>query len=284
MSSLTTAINILNCFSAETPELRVSDIARRLSIPKSTVSRLLKEMSRSGLAEQDAKSRHYRPGPMAFRLGTLYQAHLQILDLVEAAVEQLVEEFGLTGYIGILDGTDVVILRICQGSYPVRFILAPGVRVPAFATAIGKAMLARFDHDTLIELLPPILRYEVTDFTLAREDLLRELADIRKIGWAESVQKTFLGFGAVGAAVGTSDSRQALGFCLSYPTNAYFETQRAQMERRIGECAQIIAQRCGDQIWPQRDIRIDAAGGPVGIAPRQAPHTRKTAPSGGQSR
>ena len=111
MSSLTTAIEILRCFSADAPELRVSDIAHRASVPKSTVSRLLKEMQ-NDLVEQDEKSRRYRPGPLAFRLGTLYQAHLHILDLVENAVEKLVEEFRLIGYVGVLDGTDVVILRI----------------------------------------------------------------------------------------------------------------------------------------------------------------------------
>ena len=115
MSSLTTAIDILHRFSLERPEIRVSDIARGLEIPKSTVSRLLKEMVRHGLVEQDPNTRRYRPGPLAFRLGSLYQAHFKILDLVEAAVERLVGQFGLTGYIGVLDGADVVILRVRQG-------------------------------------------------------------------------------------------------------------------------------------------------------------------------
>ncbi|MCP5367242.1 MAG: IclR family transcriptional regulator [Hyphomicrobiales bacterium] len=249
MSSLTTAIDILHCFSPETPELRVSDVARRVAIPKSTVSRLLKEMLHHGLVEQDSRSRRYRPGPLAFRLGTLYQAHLQILDLVDAAVEDLVEEFGLTGYVGILDESEVVILRVRQGTYPVRFVLEAGFRGPAFATAIGKALLARLDDGTLNRILPPVLVHGTTKLSLPRQELLDELDETRHQGWTESVERIVFGFGAVGAAVGTADGRQSLAFCLSYPTNAHFEEQRDVMVDRILQCARAIGQKCGDPFW-----------------------------------
>ncbi len=273
MSALTTAIDILHCFSPETPELRVSEVARRLSVPKSTVSRLLKKMLHQGLVEQDAKNRRYRPGPLAFRLGTLYQAHLQILDLADAAVEVLVEEFGLTGYVGILDGTDVVVLRARQGSYPVRFVVDPGYRGPAFATAIGKALLARLDDDMLCALLPPVLTYDATDLSLAREDLLLDLEETREQGWTESIERIVFGFGAVGAAVGMADGQQAVAFCLSYPTKAEFEEQRDRMVERIVQCADSIGRRCGDPYWSTqrrvgpgiRSAAREAEGGAVAV-------------------
>lgn len=260
MSSLTTAIDILRCFSTDTPELRVSDIARRVSVPKSTVSRLLKEMQPDGLVEQDPRSRRYRPGPLAFRLGTLYQAHLNILDLVENAVEELVEEFRLIGYVGVLDGTDVVILRIRQGSDLLRIVLEPGSRLPAYATAIGMALLARLDDEALIDLLPPVMTYEATEWSIERADLLRDLGEFRKSGCAETTHRTFVGIGAVGAAVGTADGRQSLGLCLSYPTNAHFETKRADMVQRVAECARRIGLACGDPFWADLDPGTDVAG------------------------
>lgn len=253
MSSLTTAIEILHCFSAGAPELRVSDIARQVSVPKSTVSRLLKEMQHHGLVEQDVKSRRYRPGPLAFRLGTLYQAHLHILDLVENAVEELVEEFRLIGYVGVLDGADVVILRIRQGSDLLRIVLEPGSRLPAFATAIGNALLARVDDESLMDLLPPVMTYEATDWSVDRTDLLRDLAEIRKRGCATTTHRTFVGIGAVGAAVGTADGRQVLAFCLSYPTNAHFDSKHEHMAQRVAECAERIGRACGDPFWVNRD-------------------------------
>jgi len=249
MSSLTTAIDILQCFSSERPELGVTVVARQLNVPKSTVTRLFKEMLHHGLVEQDAKTRLYRPGPLAFRLGALYQAHLQILDLVEDAVGELVEQFGLTGYIGVLDGTDVVILRVRQGSYPVRFILEPGYRIPAFTTAIGAALLARFDDDTIVAMHPPVLHYETTDFSITIEDLVAELRQARRQGWTEARERTFPGFGAVATAVGAADGQQTLAFCLSYPTNARFDEQRDEMVARLLEKAERIGRGAGDPYW-----------------------------------
>lgn len=256
MSSLTTAIEILRCFSSGTPELRVSDIARQVSVPKSTVSRLLKEMQQHDLVEQDTKSRRYRPGPFAFRLGTLYQAHLHILDLVENAVEELVEEFRLIGYVGVLDGTDVVILRIRQGSDLLRIVLEPGSRLPAFATAIGNALLARLDDQSLMTLLPPVMTYEATEWSVDRADLLRDLGEVRRRGCAVTTHRTFVGIGAVGAAVGTADGRQVLAFCLSYPTNAHFEGRREHMIKRVADCAERIGLACGDPVWVDREPGI----------------------------
>lgn len=260
MSSLTTAIEILRCFSSGTPELRVSDIARQVSVPKSTVSRLLKDMQQHDLVEQDVKSRRYRPGPFAFRLGALYQAHLHILDLVENTVEELVEEFRLIGYVGVLDGTDVVILRIRQGSDLLRIVLEPGSRLPAFATAIGNALLARLDDESLMDLLPPVMTYEATDWSIDRVDLLRDLGETRRTGCAATTHRTFVGIGAVGAAVGTADGRQVLAFCLSYPTNAHFESQREHMIRRVTDCAERIGLACGDPFWVDRDQVADSPG------------------------
>ncbi len=248
MSSLTSGIDILQCFASERPELRVSDVARRLDMPKSTVTRLLKEMLRHGLVEQDRKTRTYRPGPLAFRLGALYQAHLRILDLVEAAVEDLVAEFGLTGYVGVLDGTDVVLLRVRQGSYPVRFVLEQGYRVPAFTTAIGKALLARMDDAAVAAMHPTELHYETTHLDMPIRQLLAELRATRIQGWAESDERTFTGFGAVGTAVGAAD-QQPVGFCLSYPTNSRFDGEKERMVAGLIRHAARIGRRAGDPHW-----------------------------------
>jgi DNA-binding IclR family transcriptional regulator len=255
MSSLTAGIDILQCFSSERPELRVSDVARQLGVPKSTISRLMKDMLRHGLVEQDQSTRRYRPGPLAFRLGTLYQAHLKILDLVDAAVAALVEKFGLTGYIGVLNGSDVVILRVRQGSYPVRFVLEPGYRVPAFTTAIGKALLCRFDDEAVRDMHPPILHYDVTDFSTTVERLIEELAEARQRRWTKAVETTFAGFGAIAVAVGGMDGQQPVAFCLSYPTNATFEEQYDDMVEHLTAQASRIGLLSHDSFWTQpRDV------------------------------
>src|SRR5690606_16445512 len=103
LSSLQSAIRILHCLSAETPRLRVTELAERLDMPKSTVSRLLRTLSEGGVLDRDHDTREYMAGPVALQLGGLYMARHDLLDLVDEAVCKLVDRFGFTGYVAVLD-------------------------------------------------------------------------------------------------------------------------------------------------------------------------------------
>jgi DNA-binding IclR family transcriptional regulator len=247
MSTLETALDILDCFDPTSPELAVTEVARRLGIPKSTVSRVLKTMARRGMTEQSEGSKRYSVGPLPLRLGQLYRARMQTLDLVAAATEQLAGETGFTGYVGILDGADVVILRLTQGRYPVRIVLEPGYRVPAFATAMGLALLALEPDTVLRTMLPAVLVHEPTGLRLTLTTLLRDLAAIRRQRCAEVSEATFPGIRAVGAAVRGATDARALGFALSYPVGAVDSAQQARIVAQVQAAADKLAEQIGDR-------------------------------------
>lgn len=248
MSSLETAITILQCFSTDEPELAVSDVAKRVGVPKSTVSRLMKAMANGGLIDQ-TESRRYRVGMLPFHLGQLYKAHVRVLEMVETAVDELVEDAGFTGYVGVLNGGDVVILRMHPGDYPVRIVLEPGYRVPAFATALGKALLARFSNRDLRHRLPSVLVNDHTGLRKPIAEFLAELDALREQPWTTVREETFLGTGAIGTAVGSADQQQPLGFSLSFPTNAVTVQHEQEMVDQLVAAAARIAAKTGDPVW-----------------------------------
>ncbi len=253
MSALDTALDILDCFHGEAPELAVSELARRLGIAKSTVSRVMKTMAQRGLVEQDQETRRYSIGPLPFRIGRLYKAGTQIFDTIADALGGLVTQSGFTGYIGALDGLDVTILRMYHGHYPVRIVLDPGHRVPAFSTAMGLALLAKLGDDHLGTILPPVLTHPSMRLRRTRAQLLTELRVIRGQGWAAVENATFPGISAIGAAVSASP---ALGFALSFPAGAVTPRQRAQLTARIADAARLIESTSD----PAPRTRRDAAG------------------------
>jgi DNA-binding IclR family transcriptional regulator len=274
MSSLETAVTILRCFSAETPELAVSDVAKRVGVPKSTVSRLMKAMAECDLVEQQEDRGRYRVGLLPFRLGQLYQAHVKVLDMVEAEVAALVDATGFTGYVCVLNGADIIVLRIRHGNYPVRMVFEPGLRIPAFATAVGKALLARQSDDELRAVLPPVLAYERTRLRRPIAKFLGELAGVRDRRWAEARQETVQGMGAVACAVGSSDQQQPIGFALSFPVNAVSSKSRIEIVQQVVAVATHIAERTGDPIWAGH------------TRPRQTRSSRRVpvrAPAGGRN-
>jgi DNA-binding IclR family transcriptional regulator len=247
MSSLESAVTILGCFSPDTRELGVTEVARRLTIPKSTVSRLMKTMATRALIEQDRKTRRYRVGLLPFRLGQLY--------LMEAEVVDLVEQTGFTGYISVLSGSDTVILRVRQGRYPVRMVLEAGYRVPAFATASGKVLLARQSDAELRKLLPTTLVYQHTEIKKPLAKLLLELAAVRQRLWAEAREETFPGIAAIAAAVGSGDQQQPAALSLSFPVNAVSKKGYTDIIGRVVAAAARIAVRTEDPVWSNRPGR-----------------------------
>lgn len=251
MSSLETAVAILRCFSADQPELAVSVVAKQVDIPKSTVSRLMRAMVEQGLMEQDPESRRFRVGVLPFQLGQLYHAHANLLDLVDAETAGLVEETGFTVYIGVLRGADIVILRRRHGGYPVRMVLEPGIQMGAADTAFGKALLARHSDAELRALLPPVLVNERSDTRRPIASFLEELATVRREGWA-SAQETFPGITAIGAAVGSGDNQPAVGFALSFPSNAVPAKDQKSMVARVVGYAERIAAKSADPFYAAR--------------------------------
>jgi DNA-binding IclR family transcriptional regulator len=249
MSSLETAVNILRCFSAEMPELAVGDVAKRIGAPKSTISRLLRTMAACGLVEQSQETRRYRVGQLPFHLGQLYQSHVEVLEMVETEVARLVEETGFTGYIGVLNGTDIVLLRRRHGRYPVRMVLEPSYRVAAFTTAIGKALLARHSNDELRRMLPATLVHEPMGLRRPTARFLTEMDGVRQRMWANASQETFPGMGAIGTAVGSADGQQPVGLSLSFPVNAAPPAVQARMVDRLVAVTRRIAERTGDPVW-----------------------------------
>ena len=249
MSSLENALSILRCFAADTPELTVSQVSVRLGMPKSTVSRLMKTMNESGVLEQNRSTRRYTPGFLAFQLGSLYRHHLKTSELADLAVTELVQRFGLTGYLCVLDGADVVVLKVKQGRYPVRFVVPEGRRLPACTTAVGMTLLARLKDEELRSIHPPVVHYPPTGMHMPIEEVLAELQRVREQKWAEVDERTFAGFGAIAVAVGDAAGSQALAFSLSYPMNVLTSELHDAMVSHLVAAARRIGRKSGDAFW-----------------------------------
>jgi DNA-binding IclR family transcriptional regulator len=250
MSSLETAVAILRCFSADAPELAVTEVAARTEMPKSTVSRLLQTMAEQGLVEQHEATRRYRVGLLPFRLGQLYYAHVKVVELVEAEMEALVEDTGFTGYVGVLHGAEIVILRKQHGRYPVQMVLPAGTRVAAATTAFGKALLARLSDEELRERLPSDLADEAAGARKPFAKLLREINVVRDQHWAMG-DTVFPGMCAIGAAVGSADDQQDIGFSLSFPNIAVNAQARKEIADRVVALARKVAATTADPFWAE---------------------------------
>ena len=78
LSSVATAVRLMNAFSEQQVEIGISDLAKRLGVAKSTVHRLAVTLVADGMLEQNHESGKYRLGIALFRLGTLVRRRMNV--------------------------------------------------------------------------------------------------------------------------------------------------------------------------------------------------------------
>ncbi|MGW5188072.1 IclR family transcriptional regulator [Kribbella sp. NPDC004138] len=178
-------LDVLELLAGTEERLTLSDIARRLGMPKSSLHKLLGTMERRGWVETDEISHsRYRIGLRALLAGTRYVDVDKIVEMVQPILTALTDQLQEASHLGRLDGADVVYLAKRESPHPLRMYSAVGRRLPAHATAMGKAMLAQRSWEEVDQLLPAPLR-SLTPATITdRRKLRSELETIRANGFA----------------------------------------------------------------------------------------------------
>jgi DNA-binding IclR family transcriptional regulator len=241
MSSLENALRILDLLADDRPVLRVSEVCRDLALPKSSASRLLRVLGEAGLLERGSDG-GYAAGPRGLKLAEFYLGRRRLPPAVDEALDALVEGFGFTGFASVLVGRQIVLLRVRQGSYPLRYVREIGTRLAAWRTAMGRALLARLpDADVRARL------DSVSD--LDPERLLLELAEIRQRGIVVSQSAFTPGATTIAAAF---DAEEPVAIAIAYPDSAANPELRQRME------AAVLA-RAREMERAQASRRADAA-------------------------
>ena len=244
MSSLDTAMRMLRLLSRERPLLRVGEISRELGVQKSTASRLLSKLAHYGLLAREADGQGYAAGRSTLALAELYLSAQTLLKLVDGALARLVDEFGFVGYAATRSGTEIVILRLVHGRYPLRLVREVGTHLPVWSAALGRALLARLPDAQAWALLKSSVAPGID-----RSQALALLANIRSSGVAHTNSAVIPNIAAIGSSVADPVRNEAMGFALSFPMGATDLPVRRQMSRRVREEAMQIGIRLADPFW-----------------------------------
>ncbi|CAG7631621.1 IclR family transcriptional regulator [Paenibacillus allorhizosphaerae] len=204
--ALEKANDVLLAISEQPSGLKLIDLSKRLGINKSSMFSLLNTMEALDWAvrEQDGT---YSLGSKLGYIGNAFFKQFSLIDRFrkEASVtKHIIQE---TIQLAKLEQHEVLYLAKEEMPSPVRLASEPGKKLPAHATALGKAMLAWQEPDHVKALfaedtLGPCL----TPHTLqSREELIRQLGEVREAGYAFDLQEAVMGFCCVAAPVRGSD-------------------------------------------------------------------------------
>ncbi|WP_406036483.1 IclR family transcriptional regulator [Micromonospora sp. NBC_00898] len=171
---------LLNAFGSGEGTVRVAELTAATGLPKTTVHRLVREMIRCGLLEQDGA--RVRLGLRLFELGQLVPRPRSLRDAARPYMSDLHEATRHTVNLAVMRDDHVVYVEIVYGRDGLRLPIRPGGSRPAHATGVGKAIMAFSPPATIDALLTAGLP-RVSARTITAPGLMRkELERIRAAG------------------------------------------------------------------------------------------------------
>ncbi len=227
MASLVQVTQVLRCFSAGRTELTVTEASELLGLPKSTLSRLLRAMRDAGLLDNAPDSKAYQPGVLWEDLARAVRGSESFSARASAAVRQICDTLGHTGFVSALSGNQVLGIVHHIGKNPLQVGVPVGQPLAVDACATGRAMLAEKSDDEVRALLNNDVSRATPQSPQTIDELLQRIALVRARGYGESEHEAGNGVGALAVALRDQRSGQILSICVTFASAVVDAAERA---------------------------------------------------------
>jgi len=196
------ALGMLEAIALESEGLSNAEISRKLQIPKSSASYILRTLEKQNYVNRDPDTGKYRVG---LKILSLSRGALSGIDVREVALpimRNLMEKTNLTCHLAILDGPEAVYIEKVEPQGFIRMDTWVGRRMRVHATSVGKALVAYIPQDKLEKILAERAMERRTPKTITTVPrLLKELEKVRSAGYAVDDEENNLGARCLGAPI-----------------------------------------------------------------------------------
>ncbi|MGI8393214.1 IclR family transcriptional regulator domain-containing protein [Leucobacter sp. W1038] len=228
VQSLARGIGVIRAFDADHPELTLSDVARRVDISPAAARRFLRTLETLGYVRSDG--RHFALTPRVLELGFSYLSALSLPEIMQPHLERLSRRVDESVSAAVLAGPDIVYVARVPTRRIMSVRITIGTRFPAYATSLGRVLLAHLPEQDLAQVLRETEWRALTERTITEPAaLMSELDRVREQGYALVDGELELGLRSVAAPVrgrdgqvtsainvSTSASRDSLGRVLEH--------------------------------------------------------------------
>jgi len=240
------ALAMLEAVAQEPDGLSNAEISRKLQIPKSSASYILRTLETQGYLNRDESSGKYRVG---LKILSLSRGALSGIDVREVALpimRHLVEKTNLTCHLAILDGPEAVYIEKVEPTGFIRMDTWVGRRMRVHATSVGKALVAHISQERLEKIIsgrPMEKRTPKTITTLPR--LLKDLEKVRAQGYAVDDEENNMGARCVGAPVFNQSGTIEASIGLSGTTNQVNAQTMPRILEALKDAARHVSMQLG---------------------------------------
>jgi IclR family pca regulon transcriptional regulator len=198
--SVAKTLDVIRAFDAEHRDLTLSDVARRTGQTRASARRFLLSLEALGFVRSDGQL--FSLTPRVLSLGHAFLSSLRLPDVAEPHLKALTADLGESTSASVFDGDDIVYVARVQTRRIMAVEIRVGTRFPAYATSMGRVLLAFASADALEAYVGRVSLEPVTPHTLVDPAALRaELRRIRERGWAVVDQELEIGLRSLAAPV-----------------------------------------------------------------------------------
>lgn len=199
-------LSVIRAFGQERRQLSLSDVARVTDLPKASVRRMLHTLTTLELVETDGRIFRLTPGVLS--LACDYLGSNKISTVVQPTCERISVATGRSCFVAVLAGHDIVVIAHALPQHPMELSPGIGLRLPAFCTAAGRAMLGTFEEDRLETWLAALKPVALTKLTPTSARAIRKpIDDARELGYGATEQEVKLGDRALAVPLRRYDGR-----------------------------------------------------------------------------
>ena len=219
VQSVDRVLDIIEVLSTEHNGIGVTSIAARVGLHKSTAHRLLATLTARGYVAKTAEG-NYKIGLKLIEAVSCYINSLELQTEARPYLVQMTGELGLTSHLGILDKDQVVYIEKMDVVSSVRMYSQIGLRMHAYCSSLGKCLLSNYSKEELDGVMKDCSFIRFTKNTIGSiGELHKEMAKVRKQGWAMDNEEYEIGHRCIGAPIYDYKGDIIAAVSASGPTN-----------------------------------------------------------------
>ncbi len=245
ISSVKKAMDLLKLFTAEQPELGLTELSSHMELHKSSIYRIMSTLAAAGFVEKDQVTNKYRLGLIFLELANHVLSRYDFRERVKPYLVELAQKTGEIIHLSILDGADIIYLDKKGQAQTLTVATKIGERSPAYCSAMGKALLAGLTRQELKKRLGQGSLKKMTANTIVEMGrLAAELEKVKHQGFAIDDEEAFTGISCVAAPLKRTDGAVIAAISATVPKQRMGKERMGEMSKLVKETAQLISERC----------------------------------------
>src|ERR1700731_3613829 len=238
VQSVDRALSILETLAEDDEGYRLSDLAVRTGLSTSTVHRLLATLEKRRFVQFDRTVSKWHVGAQSFSVGATFARRRNFTAQAMPYLRKLRDQTRETANLAVVDDETIIVLTRMESREIMRSLTKVGGRVAMVASGVGKAVLATYSDEDVNAIIRRHGMPRLTEKSIVRaSDLFRELAAVRRQGYAVDDEEARMGLRCVAAVVYNHCGEPLAAVSISGMTSRVTDERLPALGRAVREVA-----------------------------------------------